>query len=135
MQVYPSAVVRTRGWQMNRSRLPHRLAAACALLAVIAVALTIALGFKIVDAISRGFDPAAVNQWVTQAVTVTLQQGAPEQKLEVIRVLADAGADAREFSPSLLQAALADDDPKVREAAAAALKKVDPDAAAQFGLE
>jgi len=123
---------------MAQSRLPHRLATAFAILALIAFALTVALGFKIADAIS-GFqsqiDPGTVREWVSQAMTIALQQGAPEQKLDVIRVLSDAGADAREFSPSLLTAALDDEDPRVREAAAAALKKVDPDAAAQFGWE
>lgn len=119
-------------------RLARRLAAVCTLLAVLALTLTLALGCKIVDAISRfhlQIDPGTVHEWMTQAMAVTLQQGAPEQKLEVIRVLGDAGADARELSPSLLMAALADEDPRVREAAAAALKKVDPDAAAQFGWE
>jgi hypothetical protein len=123
---------------MALSRLPHRLAAAFAVLALIAFALTVALGFKIADAISHfrmQIDPATVTQWVTDAMKITLESGAPEQKLEVIRILGDAGADSRELSPSLLTAALADEDPRVREAAAAALKKVDPDAAAQFGWE
>jgi HEAT repeat protein len=122
---------------MARSRLPRRLAAVFCLLTLIAIVLTVALGFKIADAISRFqalITPETVSQWMHEAIVVTLEQGAPEQKLEVIRVLGDAGADAREYSPALLTAALKDGDPRVREAAAAALKKVDPDAAVQFGL-
>ena len=87
MQVYPSAIVRTRGCQMNRSRLPHRLAAGCALLAVIAVALTVALGCKIADAISRfhaQITPEAVGQWVKEAMLLSLEQGTPEQKLAIV---------------------------------------------------
>jgi HEAT repeat protein len=123
---------------MDQSRLARRVAVVCAVLAVIAIALTVFVGYRIVDAISRfqlQIEPGDVAQWVKEAMVLTLDQGAPEQKLEVIRVLADTGADAREYSASLVKTALADDDPRVREAAAAALKKVDPDAAAQFGID
>ena len=121
---------------MARSRLARRVGVGCAVLAALFFALVVAVGFKIADAISRiQIDPEAVSQWMTQAVIVTLEQGTPEQKLQVIRVLADMGADAREFSPSLVSGALADDDGRVREAAAEALKKIDPDAATQFGLD
>jgi hypothetical protein len=108
----------------------------CAVLLLSAFAVTVAVGFKIADAISRiQVDPASVADWIKQATTHTLEQGAPEQKLEIIRVLGEAGAEAREYSQSLVNAALADNDPRVREAAAAALKKVDPDAAVQFGID
>jgi hypothetical protein len=123
---------------MDQSRLARRVAVVCAVLAVIAIALTVFVGYRIVDAISRfqlQIEPGDVAQWVKEAMVLTLDQGAPEQKLEVIRVLADTGADAREYSASLVKRARADDDPRVREAAAAALKKVDPDAAAQFGID
>lgn len=123
---------------MDQSRLARRVAIGLALMALIALALTVNLGFKIAGAISRfqaQIDPEAVGQWVKEAMVLSLEQGAPEQKLEILRVLGDIGADGREYSPALLKAALADDDPRVREAAAEALKKVDPDAAAQFGID
>jgi|SRR5262245_24199989 len=121
-----------------KSRLARRLAVIFAVLSVMAIAVTVDIGLRIADAISRfgaGIEPGDVALWVKEAMVFSLEQGAPEQKLEVIRVLGDAGADAREYSPSLLKAALADVDPRVREAAAAALKKVDPHAAAQFGVD
>jgi hypothetical protein len=123
---------------MFRSRFARRLLAVCAVLALIAFALTVALGQRIAVAIGQfqaQITPGAVSEWVTQAMVITLEQGTPEQKLEVIRQLGEMAADARELSPSLVHAALADNDPKVRKAAAAALKKVDPDAAGQFGVD
>jgi hypothetical protein len=123
---------------MDQSRLARRVAVGCAVLTVIAIAVAVIVGYRIVDAISRfqlRIEPGDIAQWVKEAMVLTLDQGAPEQKLEVIRVLAEMGADAHEYSASLVKRALADDDPRVREAAAAALKKVDPDAAAQFGLD
>lgn len=121
---------------MHHLRLARRLGVICAVLLLSAFAVTAALGFKIADAVSRiQIDPASVGEWVKQATTLALEQGAPEQKLEVIRVLGEAGADAREYSQSLVKAAIADDDPRVREAAAEALKKVDPDTAVQFGID
>ena len=42
-------------------------------------------------------------------MVLTLEQGAPEQKLEIIRRLDEMGADACELSPSLVKAAIGQD--------------------------
>jgi HEAT repeat protein len=52
----------------------------------------------------------------------------------MIRVLRDMGADGKEFVPQLV-ALLGDGDPRVRAAAAEALKTIDPDAAAKAGVK
>jgi HEAT repeat protein len=69
-----------------------------------------------------------------EALVVALKDGPPEQRLEMIRVLRDMGADAKEFAPQLA-ALLGDVDPRVRAAAAEALKTIDPDAAAKAGVK
>src|SRR5262245_45273169 len=99
---------------MNRSRLARRIAIGCGVLALLAFAFVVFLGFQIAAALSQfrmQIKPGDVAEWVRQATVITLEQGAPEQKLEVVRVLGEAGAAAREYSPALLKAALADEDP------------------------
>ena len=78
-------------------------------------------------------DPEALSKAVKDGVMITLKDGLPEQKLEMIRTLREMGAGAREFIPAL-SAAAADDDPRVRTAAAEAAKQIES-AADKAGLK
>jgi HEAT repeat protein len=106
---------------------------ACVVAAVGAAALVLVL--LLWNAISRiDVNPQAFAAAMKEALVVALKDGPPEQRLEMIRVLRDMGADAKEFAPQLA-ALLGDVDPRVRAAAAEALKTIDPDAAAKAGVK
>jgi hypothetical protein len=106
-----------------------------ALVFLLAGVLAAALWAFVWNALSRlEIDPAAVTEAVKTAVVSTLKDGDPEQKLEMIRTLRDLGADAREFVPALT-AAHGEGDARVREAAAEALRRIDPAAAEKAAVK
>ena len=63
-----------------------------------------------------------------------LKDGPTDDRNMILVALGDMGADEKAAAPAV-QEALRDDVPIVREAAAAALKKIDPEAARQAGVE
>jgi hypothetical protein len=124
--------------QRNQPRPQHKLLIGCLAAAAFAVVLTGVLGVALIwflwTAASRiTIDPVAVNDIVKQSIVMTLKDGTPQQKLDMLHALRDAGPAAKDYVPELT-AALDDDDPAVRTAAAEAIKKIDPDAAVKAGI-
>ncbi len=108
-----------------RRNISRIVLAFAALLLVFAGAMSVALVAFAQRAISHiDVDPAAFAVAWKNVLVSTLKDGKPEEKLEVMRLLRDMGADAQEFVPALT-AALGDDDARVRAAAAEVLRKID----------
>jgi HEAT repeat protein len=114
---------------MGRFRTARWVGLGCAVLAALFLALSVGLVVTVANAVSRiTIDPVAWRQAVREWLVTALRDGTPDQRLQVIRALGDMGADAREFIPELVDA-LDDDDRRIRDAAAEALEKIDPDEA------
>src|SRR4051812_204680 len=92
------------------------LAAVAAILVALAGAIGLAVALFLGNVVSHiQIDPKAVQTAVNEAIVVTLKDGSPDQRLQMIHTLRDAGADAKQFVPQLT-ALLADPDPQIRDA-------------------
>jgi hypothetical protein len=101
--------------------------ALCAVLAVGGVLIVVgAVAWRFLEQIH--VDPDAISVAVEEAVVTTLKEGEAQQRIELLGILEQMGADARPFAPEVVKCTK-DDDPKVREAAIRALRAIDPTAA------
>jgi HEAT repeat protein len=93
------------------------------------IVLVVGLVITVANAVCRiTIDPVALQQAVRTGIISALRDGTPDQKLQTLRALGDMKTNAREFIPEIVHV-LDDDDPQVRDAAAEALEKIDPDEA------
>ncbi len=119
---------------MEQLRPPRKLLVGCHAVVVLTGALGVALVWILWTAASRiTIDPDAFNGAIHTSIVETLKDGPPDQKIQLIHALRDAGPAAVDYVPELT-AALRDEEPDVRTAAEEALKKIDPAAAALAGI-
>lgn len=111
---------------MMLSATTRKLILALTVVSAVGISLTCAGAVALVTSFrpSITIDADAVHHAIRAGIIFGLKDGPASQKLDLIRVVRDLGADAHQFTPAL-RAALDDEDAGVRKAAAEALKQID----------